>query len=779
MQFAASWQPCFRQLPPPPGQAHIRVSAKFKFLLLPPDRVLLLTCLLGAVTAQAADDTSAAAPAVDAPVLPGKTPAATLAPIDATIKRDATLDERRYSTASKIIVNREEIAQFGDSTAADVLKRLPGVSIGGRPGRGGEIRMRGMGGGYTQILLNGERMPQGFSLDSLTPDQIERIEISRAPTAESGARAIAGTINIVLRDAVPTHFDDLQLGMGAEQWRPQPTVSWTRNDTLGSLGSYNVTLSPFRSDQVDHNNTVRTVTALDSGQELDQTEEHSDSRSVRDGVHLTSRLRFPLADKDSLTLQPFVVYARGHSQTDTTLVDDVPGGRVPYAASTTAADTRTLFAKLNGQWQTQLSASTSLLLSASTSESQNDSHSLRLEDNAAGQQSRSLMTDNNTEDRTVSTKGKLSTKWVEGHALVGGWELEYNGRTQLSDTYENGLPQTGLAAIGDHLQIATRLLAGYAQDEWEPSKQWSTYAGLRWEAIETDSAATGYDAHNRSAIWTPLLHAVWRPDEKSNSQVRMSLTRSYKSPTFAQLTGLPVLSVQNNNADMPDHTGTPNLRPELATGIDIAFEYYLSGSSLLSASVFRRDIHDLIRTVTDLETVAWSASPRWVARPQNIGGAVTQGIELEAKIRLNEVLAGMPPVNLRANLSLYRSNVDGVPGPDNRIDQQPRASGNFGGDYRFAGTPLTLGGNLNWTPATVIQSTPLQASNTSLRLVADAYLLWVINPRSQLRFSANNWLPHDYTTGSSIDVPALNQRQDTQVLGATHTVVNVRWELKL
>ena len=34
-------------------------------------------------------------------------------------------------------------------------------------------------------------------------------------------------------------------------------------------------------------------------------------------------------------------------------------------------------------------------------------------------------------------------------------------------------------------------------------------------------------------------------------------------------------------------------------------------------------------------------------------------------------------------------------------------------------------------------------------------------------------------TGSSIDVPALNQRQDTQVLGATHTVVNVRWELKL
>ncbi|HSW06131.1 Plug domain-containing protein, partial [Aquabacterium sp.] len=59
--------------------------------------------------------------------------------------------ERRRSTASRIVVGREEIDRMGDGTLGEVLKRLPGVTLGGPPGRGGQIRMRGMGGGYTQI----------------------------------------------------------------------------------------------------------------------------------------------------------------------------------------------------------------------------------------------------------------------------------------------------------------------------------------------------------------------------------------------------------------------------------------------------------------------------------------------------------------------------------------------------------------------------------------------------------------------------------------------------
>ncbi|MBP6246248.1 MAG: TonB-dependent receptor plug domain-containing protein, partial [Limnohabitans sp.] len=148
---------------------------------------------------------------------PSTTPAVTdLGQVEIRGNRNNDTEVRRESTASKIVIGREEIEKQGDATLGDVLKRLPGVTVQGAPGRGGAIRMRGLGGGYTQILLDGERMPPGFSVDSLTPEQVERIEILRAPTAETGAQAIAGTINIVLREGQRANPDDLKITRSQE-----------------------------------------------------------------------------------------------------------------------------------------------------------------------------------------------------------------------------------------------------------------------------------------------------------------------------------------------------------------------------------------------------------------------------------------------------------------------------------------------------------------------------------------------------------------------------------
>jgi outer membrane receptor for ferrienterochelin and colicins len=92
-------------------------------------------------------------------------------------------DPRRDDTASKTVLNAEEIRKYGDDNIYDVLKRAPGVTVTGKT-----LRMRGLGAGYTQILVNGDRPPPGFNLDTLTPDQIERIEIIRAASAEFRCR---------------------------------------------------------------------------------------------------------------------------------------------------------------------------------------------------------------------------------------------------------------------------------------------------------------------------------------------------------------------------------------------------------------------------------------------------------------------------------------------------------------------------------------------------------------------------------------------------------------
>jgi outer membrane receptor for ferrienterochelin and colicin len=86
-------------------------------------------------------------------------------------------DPRRDDTAGKTVIRQDEIMKYGDTSVYDVLKRAPGVTVVDNT-----IRMRGLA-GYTQVLVNGQRPPPGFSMDALAPDQIERIEIIRAASA--------------------------------------------------------------------------------------------------------------------------------------------------------------------------------------------------------------------------------------------------------------------------------------------------------------------------------------------------------------------------------------------------------------------------------------------------------------------------------------------------------------------------------------------------------------------------------------------------------------------
>lgn len=232
-----------------------------------------------------------------------------------------------------------------------------------------------------------------------------------------------------------------------------------------------------------------------------------------------------------------------------------------------------------------------------------------------------------------------------------------------------------------------------------------------------------------------------------------------------------------NTASNSDKAGNPNLRPELATGFDLALEHYLKANGVMSLSVFRRNIRDLIRNVTSLETVPWAVSQRWVSRPQNIGNAITQGIEFDAKFRLDELTDSAVPLTVRSNLSVYGSSVSGVPGPYNRVDQQPRASANLGGDYRMRDWPLTVGGNFNWVPPYTVQQTDLQSQSFEIKRVVDAYALWTINRSTKLRLSLGNIVPRNYVTSST--VVAGGQTQTVVSNGPTYRVVGLRLEMKL
>jgi iron complex outermembrane receptor protein len=664
--------------------------------------------------------------------------------------RNNDTEVRRESSASKIVIGRDEIDKQGDATLGEVLKRLPGVTVQGASGRGGAVRMRGLGGGYTQILLDGERMPPGFSVDSLTPEQVERIEILRAPTAETGAQAIAGTINIVLREGKKTNPDDLKLTYGREHGQGSGQLNWVHNLQTEPL-SGTFTLSAMDSRRADDS-----VTEILSDDRDDQ-ERTAQSVGHRQGVHANARLQWKGEQGKSLTLTPFVIYSEYAAQ------GRIDARRLSDAASTDTALTdnqsRYTAARLNGQWGQRLSADDRLEVRFGLGQSEYDQRMTQttLTSSAPALLSNAVDAQRFT-DRSTSLNGKWTRVLDSGHQWVSG--LEHEGVRRIEEA------SAGAGEDSGNLQARTTRWAAYTQDEFKINPNWSAHAGVRYESLLTEGQVGAEFKRNQSQVWTPLLHALWKPDPTKRDQIRMSLTRSYKTPTLYNLVAplrysrdYPVSG--GNVPTQPDRVGNADLRPELATGIDIAFERYLEGGGVLSANLFHRNIRDLVRYQTRLQTVSWSNQPRWVSTPQNVGDAITQGIELEAKFRLDQAWAQAWPVDIRSNISFFRSRVKEVPGPDNRLDQQPSVTANLGADYRLRSWPLTLGGSVNWNPDYDTRRSSEQWSYQGVKRVVDVYGLWRLSSATALRLTVSNLLPRDYQTATTFNTGSQNETART------------------
>ncbi|MDP3669205.1 MAG: TonB-dependent receptor [Telluria sp.] len=681
-------------------------------------------------------------------------------------------EARRNSTASKMIFGREELDRNGDSSVAEILKRLPGVTMGGRPGRGGQVRMRGIGNGYTQMLVNGERTPPGFSIESLSPDQVERIEVMRGPVAEHSTQAIAGTINIVLREGYQQKDIQLKLSDSVEQGRHEPNLSITVPGKAGGL-TYLLNGSIFSKGQHDQSSTHnQDLTAAGVLQTEQQVSDQSDGRSR--GIHLSPRLSYRFDNGDTLTFQPFLMNHRRSGASDSRLTQSVGLAAPAYARQLGTSSSSSTFLRGFGNWLHKMEGGAKLDVKFGFGGGRSESETLRNTFDAAGAAQRSFVDTDSTRNNSANTGGKYTTPIGKGHLLAAGWDAEAGRRTQTRVALDDGSAQ--FDESGDNLNANTRRFAGFVQDEWDITPQWAAYFGLRWEGIRTTSTSAGSAVSNASSVWSPVLHAVWRIPGREKDQVRASLTQSYKAPALGDLIAAPSFST-NNSATRPDRTGNPALKPELAKGIDIAYEHYIGRGGILSASAFVRDIDNLMRRETTLRQGTGGA--RWVSSPVNIGHARTSGVELEAKFQLTDLMPGAPNLDLRSNYSHFWSRVDGIPGPDNRLDQQASQSANVGLDYRLKGLPLTLGGAYNWTPAIVVQTSVNETVSSGAKRQLDLYGLWKFSANTQLRVAANNLLGDDYESGRVVTANANALSLMATSAARTYTTWSVKLEMKL
>jgi iron complex outermembrane receptor protein len=551
------------------------------------------------------------------------------------------------------------------------------------------------------------------------------------------------------------------------------------------------TLTAFRGGQ-DSASRSRTLGVDASGVPTLDQRIASAGRGQRSGLFATARLQWRLGEGSALELQPFAHVMRGSSSGRATL--DQAVGQAPYTLAQTWGDNEQAMARLAGSWSTVTGSGGRLQMRFGSSLARSSSDSTRTETGgsaAALTDGQRLRTDDSTSrELSLDLNGKYSQLLAESHSASLGWELQHSRRDDTRVQRVNGVDQ--LAGFGENLDATVQRLALYAQDEWDWSKNFSFYLGARWEGIATASDATGLRVRNRSGVLTPLAHLVWKLPEHPRDQVRVSLTRSYRSPNTSQLISKPQLSTLYpdlaavNDPTSPDRAGNPDLKPELAWGLELGVEHYMATGGVASANLFWRRIDDLIRNVTRLESVSWASAQRYVSRHENIGDADAAGLELELRGRAGDLWDTELPLALRANATLMWSRVSQVSGPDNRLEGQPRATLNLGGDLPLRGTPLTVGGNWNLTPAFDVQQVDDQRSHTGRKSVIDLYALWRLAPEASLRLSVNNAGAPDYDSGLIVggagdDADSADRRTartSTTTTTRSYTTVQLRAEIR-
>jgi outer membrane receptor protein involved in Fe transport len=650
-------------------------------------------------------------------------------------------DARRDDTASKIVVNRDEIVKYGDTNVLDVLKRVPGVTVSGNGGRGSEVRMRGLGAGYTQFLLNGEKVPPGFTLDSLSPDMIERIEVLRAASAEFSTQSIAGTINIVLKKTVKAGQRELKVGYSHSHDSLGPNASLQIADKAGRL-AWSVPINVTREHYDSRAYNV---------------EEHHDPDGIEDGLrlgnlpgsghatrlNLSPRLIWNLENGDTLTFQTLININRVANDVHA-LVDTVlgPPPAYPDLKQTSGAVQKLLRQEIN--WTHKYASGGKLDAKVTATAGDNPTERYRTAAGSPGVDDLHELLVLHNRVHGISTMGKFTSASWEGHALAFGWDggsLTSPDSRLDRDYYQ---PNVSLPD-GDQFDTAnvTRL-AVYSQDEWNVTPQWSVYLGARWESIRTRVEGNTFaTVHDRSSVLSPLFQTLYKIPGTKGDQLRFALTRTYKAPVVQSLIPRRITSANNNQTD-PDIIGNPNLKPELALGVDAGWEHYWSEGALVSVSASARNIDNSTRNQTVFD------GSRWVSLPMNTGRARARGIEIETKFPLKAVIDTTTALDLRASLSRNWSSVDSIPGPNNRLLNQTPLSATLGADYKLGA--LTTGASFVFKNGGETRVSANQVRYESVRRDLDIYALWQFNPKTRLRIAGANLLSQDYIDESSYAV---------------------------
>lgn len=162
--------------------------------------------------------------------------------------------------------------EAGYTTLGGLLSSAPGVYATEQSGEGSQasVFIRGMNSTHTAILLDGRRLPQGFSgtyeLGRYRVYGLSSIELLRGPASSAyGANAIGGVVDMRLPDPLRSPRAGSALVEGGSYGRAAAAVSVTSNDAASgreAVRGISVTATTTRDDGWRDNGARDATTAL-------------------------------------------------------------------------------------------------------------------------------------------------------------------------------------------------------------------------------------------------------------------------------------------------------------------------------------------------------------------------------------------------------------------------------------------------------------------------------------------------------------------------------------
>jgi len=638
--------------------------------------------------------------------------------------------------------------------------------------------------GYTTFLLDGGPPPNAKGILDLDLSQVERIEIIKSATAETGAFGIAGTINIVTRRVTTQSERQLRLNVGRGALDSNYRAAWSLNRPVDADNfGYSATVSASRRWQQESRYEIYARGRWPGSQPL--WEGQGSTENIKEHLNASSTLRWKLSGRNTLEASPSVTVLRGRNAGQVAFA--------PLSASVPAVDANldrghSLLNSYSGdvKWMHETEEGLQLEMqwlpvlmreqANATQEVLSTSKLDRYVDRYTGK------------THTQTLRFRADEELSRGHDLKAGVEASIWDSEREFQTAVNGMPNLSLATFGTLQGEHSRRFSGFLEYDGQVSRSFAVNAGLRHER-QVLLLNEGVDRErSRYSLFSPSFHATYKLDAAGRSRLRGSVARTFNAPFSDQLRQRPTQInplapcppgrlCGANAADQADAAGNRELRPEKALGINLSLEQQWGSDSRVRIEAFSRSIKDVFITDTQLQVVPWASVPRYVSRPANHGRAEVRGLAVESSLRLNELDSAWPRFLVRTGLNWARSWLSEVPGPDNRFAGQNPWGAKLGVDYTPVGANWDVSVNASTSPSGWVRNAVNQRYFESRRSELSAESSWTQNAQVKWRLSVRNLLPRDR---SRVDEFSQAMELTTrQVVVHTATSIHLGAELKL